>query len=134
MSNITGNAPNQVPTNADLGTMAFRDVDPYSDSFSNNAVIAATATTTIDQYPIALYRTSLYFVQALNSAEVYGGTVLVTHNDSTVNYTYTGNVGNISIGAGFGAVVSGDYISFQFTNNYGTDTQVILTRNSLNAR
>jgi hypothetical protein len=134
MSNITGNAPNQIPTNSDLGTMAFQDVDPYTDHFSNSAIISASATTIIDQYPIGQYRTSLYLVQAVNSAEVYGGTVLVTHNDINVNYEYTGNVGNILLGAGFGAAISDDYVTFQFTNEYGNDTQVIMTRNSLNAR
>jgi hypothetical protein len=114
--------------------MAFRDVDPYADNFSNSAVISASGTTIMDRVLLSTHRTSYYLVQATIGSDVYGGTMLVTHNDATVSYAYTGNVGNISVGAGFTAVASGDYINFQFTNNYGQDTTVIFTRNSLNAR
>lgn len=134
MSNLIGNAPNQVPTNADLGTMAFRDIDPYSDNFSNTAVVSAGSTTIMDRFLLSSYRTSNYLVQALIGSDVYGGTMLVTHNNSVVSYAYTGNVGNIGVGAGFSAVTSGDYINFQFTNNYGENTTVFFTRTSLNAR
>jgi hypothetical protein len=134
MSNLIGNAPNQVPTNADLGTMAFRDLDPYSDNFSNTAVIGIGSTMVMDRILLSSYRTSHYLVQALIGTEVYGGTMLVTHNNSTVSYAYTGNVGNIDVGAGFAAVGSGDYVNFQFTNNYGENTTVFFTRTSLNAR
>ena len=41
MALLLGTAPNQVPTNSDLGTMAFQDASQYQTTSTVTAAIAA---------------------------------------------------------------------------------------------
>lgn len=134
---ILGNAPNQVPTNSDLGTMAFQNVDPYVDTRSISTIVAAGAgTVTLDTYGTGQYRTAKYVVQATYNNYIYASEILVTHDGTYVYYTEFGRLTNQPSGvlAAFTAVLyNGESINFNFTNNAGADVKVTATRIAMNA-
>ena len=134
MSNLTGNAPYQVPTNADLGTMAFQDVDPYTASSSTQVSVTASTSVTLDSYSIWQYRTSKYVVQSTYKTFVYASEILVTHDGTTVYFTEFGRLTNQanSAMASFTATLSNDLINFQFTNNTADTITVTATRLAIN--
>lgn len=59
MANLTGNAANQIPTNADLGNLAFRDVATVQ--------VPASATAVGKQGQIAQDGSYLYICTATNT-------------------------------------------------------------------
>jgi hypothetical protein len=134
--NIIGNAPNQVPTNADLGSQAFLDVDPYADSRSTSTQVATGTTVTLDSFGSDSYRTALYTAQAFYGSDVYACTVLISHNGSTVYYKELGNVTSLSLPVStltFDATLSGGVVSFRLANSTGSTVQAIATRTALDA-
>lgn len=133
--NIIGNAPNQVPTNADLGTMAFTDVDPYVATRSINVTVPSATTQVLDTFGLQQYRTAKYVVQATYSTVVYASEFLLTHDGTYVYTTEFARLTNqpTSLLATFDAVISGDAINFRFTNNVGQDVTVTATRIAINS-
>jgi hypothetical protein len=134
MSNLTGSAPYQIPTNADLGTLAFRDADPYTDTASVRVTVPASTTTTLDSYSIWQFRTSKYVVQATYAGNIYASEILVTHDGTYVYYTEFGRLANQTNTplAAFTATLSNDLINFQFNNTTGSAVTVTVTRLSIN--
>jgi hypothetical protein len=133
--NIIGNAPNQVPTNADLGTLAFTDIDPFVATRSINVIVGAGNTAVLDFFGLQQYRTAKYVVQATYGSVVYASEFLLTH-DST--YVYTTEFARLtnqptSLLATFDAVISSEAINFRFTNNVGQDVTVTATRIAINS-
>lgn len=137
MSNLIGDAPNQIPTNADLGTMAFQNVDPFVNTRSVNIIVpAGSGTVTLDTYGVSQFRTSKYLVQATYGTYIYASEILVTHDGTYVYYTEFGRLTNLSNGglAAFTAIITGgDTINFNFTNNVGQDVTVTATRLAMNS-
>lgn len=133
--NIIGNAPNQVPTNADLGSMAWQDVDPYVATRSINAVVPSATTQVLDTFGTQRYRTAKYVVQATYSTVVYASEFLLTHDGTYVYTTEFARLTNqpTSLLATFDAVINGDFINFRFTNNVGQDVTVTATRIAINS-
>jgi hypothetical protein len=133
--NIIGNAPNQVPTNSDLGTMAWQDVDPYVATRSINIIVPSATTQVLDTFGIQQYRTAKYVVQATYSTVVYASEFLLTHDGTYVYTTEFARLTNqpTSLLATFDAVISGDAINFRFTNNVGQDVTVTATRIAINS-
>lgn len=128
--NIIGNAPNQVPTNADLGALAFQDPDPYVGNRSVKIVVPTTTTTVLDRFVFSKYRTVKYVVQATYSTFVYASEILLTHDNVSVYYTEYARLTNQPslLLATFDAVVSGNTVNFRFTNNVGSNVNVTVTR------
>ena len=71
MSNLFGSAPNQVPTNGDLGTLAFQDAHAakitggsvVADTLGINATPTASASTASShKVPIVLNGTTYYIL------------------------------------------------------------------------
>jgi hypothetical protein len=133
--NLIGNAPNQIPTNADLGTMAFTDVDPFVATRSINVVVSSATTQILDTFGLQQYRTAKYVVQATYSTVVYASEFLLTHDGTYVYTTEFARLTNqpTSLLATFDAVISGDAINFRFTNNVGQDVTVTATRIAINS-
>jgi hypothetical protein len=133
--NIIGNAPNQVPTNADLGTMAFTDVDPYVATRSINVIVPSATTQVLDTFGLQQYRTAKYVVQATYSTVVYASEFLLTHDGTYVYTTEFARLTNqpTSLLATFDAVINGEAINFRFTNNVGQDVTVTATRIAINS-
>ena len=133
--NIIGNAPNQVPTNSDLGTMAWQDVDPYVATRSINIIVPSATTQVLDTFGIQQYRTAKYVVQATYSTVVYASEFLLTHDGTYVYTTEFARLTNqpTSLLATFDAVISGEAINFRFTNNVGQDVTVTATRIAINS-
>lgn len=133
--NIIGNAPNQVPTNSDLGSMAWQDVDPYVATRSINIIVPSATTQVLDTFGIQQYRTAKYVVQATYSTVVYASEFLLTHDGTYVYTTEFARLTNqpTSLLATFDAVISGDAINFRFTNNVGQDVTVTATRIAINS-
>jgi hypothetical protein len=132
---IIGPLPNQVPTNSDLGGLAYMDPDPYVTTRSIN-VVAPTATTTIlDSFATAQSRTAKYVVQATYSTVVYASEILLTHDGTYVYTTEFARLTNqpTSLLATFDAVIASDVINFRFTNNVGQDVTVTATRIAINS-
>jgi hypothetical protein len=132
---IIGPLPNQVPTNSDLGGLAYMDPDPYVNTRSIN-VVAPTATTTIlDSFATAQSRTAKYVVQATYSTVVYASEILLTHDGTYVYTTEFARLTNqpTSLLATFDAVIASDVINFRFTNNVGQDVTVTATRIAINS-
>lgn len=132
---IIGNRPNQVPTNADLGSMAFQDVDPYVNTRSINLVVPSATTSVLDSFSIYQFRTAKYVVQATYSTVVYASEILLTHDGTYVYTTEFAKLTNqpTSLLATFDAVISSDLINFRFTNNVGQDVTVTATRIAINS-
>lgn len=130
MSNIIGNFPNQVPTNADLGTMAFRDFDPYTDTTSVKVSVAPSATVTLDQFGVTQYRTAKYIVQATFGTTVYSSEILLTHDNTYTYYNEYGRLTNqvSATLAGFTATLTNELVEFKFTNNTGSTVEVTVSR------
>jgi hypothetical protein len=133
--NIIGNAPNQVPTNSDLGTMAWQDVDPFVATRSINVIVAAGNTAILDLFGLQQYRTAKYVVQATYGSVVYASELLLTHDGSFVYTTEFARLTNqpTSLLATFDAVISSEAINFRFTNNVGQDVTVTATRIAINS-
>jgi len=133
--NIIGNAPNQVPTNADLGTMAFTDVDPFVATRSINVIVGAGNTAVLDFFGLQQYRTAKYVVQATYGSVVYASELLLTHDGTYVYTTEFARLTNqpTSLLATFDAVISSEAINFRFTNNVGQDVTVTATRIAINS-
>jgi hypothetical protein len=133
--NLIGNAPNQIPTNADLGTMAFTDVDPFVATRSINVIVSSATTQILDTFGLQQYRTAKYVVQATYSTVVYASEFLLTHDGTYVYTTEFARLTNqpTSLLATFDAVISGDAINFRFTNNVGQDVTVTATRIAINS-
>jgi hypothetical protein len=75
---LLGTAPNQVPTNADLGTMAFQDqaaVNITGGKLSNVTLIPVQATTAAAP---AYVKGAMYFDTTLNKLRVGGATAWET--------------------------------------------------------
>lgn len=134
-TNIFGTLPDQVPTNADLGSMAYVDADPYVTTYSVSQVVGTGVTAVLDALPLQQYRTAKYVVQATYSGVVYASEILLTHDMSYVYYNEFGRLTNqpTAILAAFDAVISGDFINFRFTNNAGQDVTVTATRFAINS-
>lgn len=132
---VIGNQPNQVPTNADLGSMAFQDHDPYVDTRSVNVIVSAASTTVLDSFNIYQYRTAKYVVQATYSTVVYASEILLTHDGTYVYTTEFARLTNqpTSLLATFDAVITSEQINFRFTNNVGQDVVVTATRIAINS-
>lgn len=128
--NIIGNAPNQVPTNADLGSLAFEDHDPYVDNRSVRQTAAAATTTVLDRFSVDRFRTVKYVVQATYSTFVFASEILLTHDRNSVYYTEYARLSNQPslLLATFDAVIVGTQVNFRFTNNVGTDVEITVTR------
>ena len=128
--NIIGNAPNQVPTNADLGSLAFEDHDPYVDNRSVRRTAAAATTTVLDRFSVDRFRTVKYVVQATYSTFVFASEILLTHDSSSVYYTEYARLSNQPslLLATFDAVIVGTQVNFRFTNNVGTNVELTVTR------
>jgi hypothetical protein len=133
--NLIGNAPNQIPTNADLGTMAFTDVDPFVSTRSINVAVPSATTQILDTFGLQQYRTAKYVVQATYSTVVYASEFLLTHDGTYVYTTEFARLTNqpTSLLATFDAVISGEAINFRFTNNVGQDVTVTATRIAINS-
>jgi hypothetical protein len=133
--NLIGNAPNQIPTNADLGTMAFTYVDPFVATRSINVIVPSDSTQILDTFGLQQYRTAKYVVQATYSTVVYASEFLLTHDGTYVYTTEFARLTNqpTSLLATFDAVISGDAINFRFTNNVGQDVTVTATRIAINS-
>jgi hypothetical protein len=133
--NIIGNAPNQVPTNSDLGTMAFTDIDPFVATRSINVIVGAGNTAVLDFFGLQQYRTAKYVVQATYGSVVYASEILLTHDGSFVYTTEFARLTNqpTSLLATFDAVISSEAINFRFTNNVGQDVTVTATRIAINS-
>jgi hypothetical protein len=86
----------------------------FYNNLANN-LLPNVATTTIDSYNIASYRTAKYIIQAVRSSDVQSSETLVTHNNSTaLSTTY----GVITIGNSLGnvsATIVGSNVEVQFT-------------------
>ena len=128
--NIIGNAPNQIPTNADLGSLAFEDHDPYVDNRSVRRTAAAATTTVLDRFSVDRFRTVKYVVQATYSTFVFASEILLTHDSSSVYYTEYARLSNQPslLLATFDAVIVGTQVNFRFTNNVGTNVELTVTR------
>lgn len=128
--NLIGNAPNQVPTNADLGTLAFQDHDPYVDNRSVRIIVPAATTAVLDKFGFNQYRTAKYVVQATYSTFIYSSEILLAHDSTNVYFTEYARLTNqpSMLLAQFTAVVNGSSINFRFTNNVGSDVTVTITR------
>ena len=75
---LLGTSPNQVPTNADLGTMAFQDqaaVNIQGGRLSNVTLIPIQATTAADP---AYVKGAMYFDTTLNKLRIGGATAWET--------------------------------------------------------
>jgi hypothetical protein len=133
--NIIGNAPNQVPTNSDLGTMAFTDIDPLVATRSINVIVGAGNTAVLDSFGLQQYRTAKYVVQATYGSVVYASELLLTHDGTYVYTTEFARLTNqpTSLLATFDAVISSEAINFRFTNNVGQDVTVTATRIAINS-
>jgi hypothetical protein len=133
--NLIGNAPNQIPTNADLGTMAFTDVDPFVATRSINVIVGAGNTAVLDFFGLQQYRTAKYVVQATYGSVVYASELLLTHDGTYVYTTEFARLTNqpTSLLATFDAVISSEAINFRFTNNVGQDVTVTATRIAINS-
>lgn len=132
--NIIGNAPNQVPTNADLGTLAFQDHDPHVTTRSGKFIVPAATTTVLDTFGLEQYRTAKYIVQANYSTYVYASEILLTHDGTSVYYTEYARLTNQPslLLAAFDAVISSGVVNFRFTNGVGSDVNIIVTRAAFN--
>ena len=128
--NIIGNAPNQVPTNADLGSLAFEDHDPYVDNRSVRRTAPTATTTVLDRFSVDRFRTVKYVVQATYSTFVFASEILLTHDSSSVYYTEYARLSNQPslLLATFDAVIVGTQVNFRFTNNVGTNVELTVTR------
>lgn len=128
--NIIGNAPNQVPTNADLGSLAFEDHDPYVDNRSVRRTAPAATTTVLDRFSVDRFRTVKYVVQATYSTFVFASEILLTHDNTSVYYTEYARLSNQPslLLATFDAVIVGTQVNFRFTNNVGTNVEITVTR------
>ena len=137
ITNMIGSAPNQVPTNADLGTMAFQNVDPFVNTRSVSTIVPAGAgTVTLDTYGAGAYRTSKYLVQATYGTLIYASEILLTHDGTFVYYTEFGRLTNLANGAlnTFTATITNqDTINFNFTNNLNQAVTVTVTRLAMNS-
>jgi hypothetical protein len=136
MSNLIGSAPNQVPTNSDLGSMAFQNVDPYVTTYSINLQAPAGVTTVLDSFGTGQSRTAKYVLQATYATTVYASEILLTHDGSNVYYTEYGRLSNqpSNLLAAFDAVLlNSDTISLRFTNNVGQVVTVTATRFAINS-
>jgi hypothetical protein len=75
---LLGTAPNQVPTNADLGTMAFQDeaaVQILGGKASNITLLPVQATTALAP---AYVKGAMYFDTTLNKLRIGGATAWET--------------------------------------------------------
>ena len=128
--NIIGNAPNQIPTNADLGSLAFEDHDPYVDNRSVRRTAAAATTTVLDRFSVDRFRTVKYVVQATYSTFVFASEILLTHDSNSVYYTEYARLSNQPslLLATFDAVIVGTQVNFRFTINVGTNVEITVTR------
>jgi len=133
--NLLGSGPNQIPTNSDLGSMAFQDVDPYVGTRSINVIVPSATTTVLDLFGLQQYRTAKYVVQATYGSVVYASEILLTHDGSFVYTTEFARLTNqpTSLLATFDAVISSEAINFRFTNNVGQDVTVTATRIAINS-
>lgn len=132
---IIGPLPNQVPTNSDLGAMAYMDPDPYVSTKSINVVVPSATTQVLDIFNVQIYRTAKYVVQATYSTVVYASEILLTHDGTYVYTTEFARLTNqpTALLATFDAVISSDAINFRFTNNVGQDVTVTATRIAINS-
>jgi hypothetical protein len=132
---IIGPLPNQVPTNGDLGGLAYMDPDPYVTTRSINVVAPTATTTVLDSFAIVQSRTAKYVVQATYSTVVYASEILLTHDGTYVYTTEFARLTNqpTSLLATFDAVIASDVINFRFTNNVGQDVTVTATRIAINS-
>ena len=139
MSNIIiGNAPYQVPTNADLGSLAFQDADPYLYNASVNVVVQANGTTILDSFTFGQFRTVKYLIQIFNSpsAAVYSSEILFTHDGTNVYWTEYGRLTNQStnsIYSGLAFTTLGYTITFGYTNNFGDTVTITASKQAINA-
>ena len=119
MSNLVGNAPNQVPTNADLGDLAYQDADyvRVGDIRVDGTITANTIT------PAGASSVTV------NSNLVASGNLSVNSNLAvTGNITAQGNidlVGSINMSAGN---------IFLNTGNLSTSPNAVITRGYLDAQ
>ena len=60
MAKLIGNAPNQVPTNADLGSMAFEDIKNYKNTPAFKATLSANQTLANDTLTRFAFNTKEY--------------------------------------------------------------------------
>jgi hypothetical protein len=136
MSNLTGSAPYQIPTNADLGTMAFQDLDPLTSSSSTRKTITSgdSSAVIMDQFSIWECRTAKYVVQAQFNANVYASEILLTHDGSNVYTTEYGRLTNQTSTplAAFSANIANDMVNLRFTNTTGGTVTVTSSRLAIN--
>ena len=99
MANIIGTAPNQVPTNGDLGTMAFQDQVAVSilGGSLNGTVGATTPTTGIFT---TLTSTSSLIVNAPEPASITGAATLTNANIQTQIVNASGTTYTITLPLG----------------------------------
>jgi hypothetical protein len=132
---IIGPLPNQVPTNSDLGGLAYMDPDPYVTTRSINVVVSNGTTAVLDSFGLGQSRTAKYVVQATYGTVVYASELLITHDGTYVYSTEFARLTNqpTALLATFDAVISSEQINFRFTNNVGQDVTVTATRIAINS-
>jgi hypothetical protein len=136
--NLIGNAPNQVPTNADLGTAAFTNIDPYVDSRSDKVTVVTGTTVELDSFNAGQFRMVRYMAAAYYPANVYACELMVAHNGTSIYTKEFGNVTNQSFPAGlngfaFSIASANNTVSLSYTHSAGQDVTVTVTRMALNA-
>jgi hypothetical protein len=136
MINLFGTNPSQVPTNADLGTLAYQDADSLVTTRSNSSIIAGGASNiTVDNWPVDSHAGASYFVQAYNEgASGYVGQITVSLAAGTgLLYGFSANVGNVDIGAGFTVTSTNSKIYLRYSNVFAHNVHVKMYRTSFNA-
>ena len=132
MSNLTGTAPYQIPTNQDLGTMAFQDLDPLTSHSSTRITISNTDTSGVimDQFSKWECCTAKYLVQAQQGSNVYASEILLMHDGTSVYTTEYGRLSNqVSTQlAAFSANIANDMVNLRFTNVTGNSVTVTASR------
>ena len=131
MSNLVGNAPNQVPTNADLGDLAYQDADyvrvgdvRVDGTITANTIISAGA----DSVTIS---SNLSVTSNLS----VGSDVAVTSNLSVgSDVAVTGNIiaqGNIDLAGSINMSAGNIFLN---TNELSTSANAVVTRGYLDAQ
>jgi len=119
MSNLVGNAPNQVPTNADLGDLAYQDADYVRVGellTDSNLNVSGISTVTGN------------IVTAGNA--VVSGNVIATN--ANINGDVSVATGNIDLSVGNINVTAGNI--FLNTGTLSTDANAVITRGYLDTQ
>ena len=137
MSNLVGNAPNQVPTNADLGDLAYQDADyvrvgdvRVDGTITANTIISAGA----DSVTISSNLSVASNLSVTSNLSV-GSDVAVTSNLSVgSDVAVTGNIiaqGNIDLAGSINMSAGNIFLN---TNELSTSANAVVTRGYLDAQ